>query len=131
MKSKYETIENLHRRAHKNDKAELLNEVPNLLESWGVKLRADDGVLYQINITKPENGILAVGLRYKKKDGTLTEDIIEFNASKPNEVSKYYKGKYERQRIEYEDTHKRQDISLTPFTSVNTCSLYVGGDNDS
>ena len=131
MKTKYETIEDLYRRMRENSDAELLIEIPNLLESFGIKLRKNDGVLHQINISNPENGVLAVGLRYKKKDETLTEDVLEFNASNPNEVSKFYKGTYERKRAEYKGTHKQQDISLMPFTSVNTCSLYVGGDNDS
>ena len=131
MESKYEIIKQLHRRINDCGKAELLKEVPNLLESWDIKRRGDDGELSQINISNPENGVLAIGLRYTKKDGTFTEDIFEINSSKPNDISKYYKGKYECERTEYKGTHKQQDISSSPFTSVNTCSIFVGNKNNS
>ena len=126
MDSKYEIIKELHRRACETGEAEVLKGIPGLLESWGIKLRTDDGELYQVNISNPEQSILVVGLRYKKKDGSLTEDIFEFNASCPNEISKYYKGQYERERTEYKGTHKQHNVSSSPYTSVNTCSLYTG-----
>ena len=126
MESKYEIIKELHCRARETGEAEILVGIPSLLESWDVKLRADDGEHYQVNISNPEQSILVIGLRYKKKDGSLTEDIFEFNALSPNEISKYYKGQYERERTEYKRTHKQQNVSLSPYTSVNTCSLYTG-----
>lgn len=125
MKSKYEIIEELHRRARESGDAEVLKAIPGLLVSWCIKLRTDDGELYQVNLSNPEQGIFVVGLRYKKKDGSLTEDIFEFDASSPNEISKYCKGRYERERKEYGGTHKQENVSLSPFTSVNTCSLYT------
>lgn len=131
MESKYKIIKELHRRTCETGQAVILKGIPSLLESWGSKLRTDDGELYQVNISNPEQSILVVGLRYKKKDGSLTEDIFEFNALCPNEISKYYKDKYERKRTEYKDTHKQQNVSLSPYTSVNTCSLHMGNKNDS
>ena len=131
MESKYGTIKELHHKAHETGKAELLKDVPSLLDSWGVKLRADDGVISQVNISNPANGVLVIGLRYIKNDGTFTEDIFEFNSSKPHEIAKFYKGKYERERTEYKSTHKQQNVSLSPYTSVNTCSFYTGNNNDS
>jgi len=74
---------------------------------------------------------LVIGLRYIKKDGSFTEDLFEFQSLKPNDISKYYKGKYENKRTEYRGTHKEQNISSSPFTSVNTCSFYVGDENNS
>lgn len=131
MESKYETIKNLHQRVSEFGKAELLKMVPNLLESWGIKSHVDDGVLSQINISNPENGILVIGLRYIKNNGTFTEDIFEVNSSNPNDIPKYYKGKYERERSEYKGTHKQKNISSSPFTSVNTCSFYIKKKYDS
>lgn len=119
MESKYETIRKLHCNVSDYGNAELLEEALSLLETWGIKSRADDGELSQINISNPESGIFVVGLRYLKRDRTYTEDLFVINAQKPNEVSKYYKGKYERENIEYKGTHKQQNISLFPFTSVN------------
>ncbi|MCU7918582.1 MAG: hypothetical protein KZQ95_09520 [Candidatus Thiodiazotropha sp. (ex Epidulcina cf. delphinae)] len=130
MKTKYERINELHRNVNESGRAELLQEIPGLLDSWGIKLRADDGQLIQINITKPENGLLVVGLRYLKKDETFTEDLFEFRSTKPSDISRHYKGKYERERIEYRGTHKQQNISSLPFTSVNTCSFYTSNKND-
>jgi hypothetical protein len=131
MRTKHETIDELHRKVNDSGLAELLIEIPGLLESWGIKRRADDGELTQINISKPENGLLVVGLRYLKKDKTFTEDLFEFSSLKPNEISKHYKGKFERERTEYKGTHKQQNISSSPFTSVNTCSFFTGNKNDS
>ncbi|MCU7932060.1 MAG: hypothetical protein KZQ90_14760 [Candidatus Thiodiazotropha sp. (ex Codakia rugifera)] len=126
MDSKYETIKKLHHKVNCGGNAELLKDALSLLENWGINRRTDDGVLYQINISKSENGIFVVGLRYIKSDKTFTEDIFVFTSQKPNDVSKYYKGKYERINKEYKGTHKKQNISSLSFTSVNTCSLHTG-----
>ena len=54
MESKYDVIKEIHRKAHGSGKAEVLRSIPGLLESWGIMLRKDDGELYQVNITNPE-----------------------------------------------------------------------------
>jgi len=131
MRTKYETIDELHRKVNETGQAELLEEIPRLLESWGIKRRTNDGELTQINISKPENDLFVVGLRYLKKDNTFAEDHFEFSSLKPDDISKHYKGKYERKRTEYKGTHKQQNITSMPFTSVNTCSYFTGNKNDS
>ena len=129
--SKYEIIKERHRRAHETGEAGNLKVIPRLLISWGTRLRADDGILYQATLSVPEPTVLVVGLRYEKKDESSTEDIVEFNSLYPNELAKYYKGRYERKRLEYKGTHKQQNVSLSPFTSVNTCSIYMGNKTNS
>lgn len=91
MESKFETIKEIHRMSHETGNTELLKNVPNLLKAWGVKLRDNDGVPCHVNISDPENGMLVVNLRYTENDETITEDIIEFDSLKPNEISKHYR----------------------------------------
>ncbi|MCD4692669.1 MAG: hypothetical protein K8R79_07140 [Calditrichales bacterium] len=126
MKTKYEIIKNIHSKANESGKADVLKSISSLFESWNIRLRTDDGELYQVNISNPEQNIIVVGLRYLKKDGSFTEDIFEFSSLSPNEVSNHYKGRYERQRTEYKDTHKQQNISESSFTSQNSCGYIVG-----
>ncbi len=91
MESKFETIKEIHRMSYETGNAALLKNVPNLLKAWGVKLRDDDGMPCHVNISDPENGILIVSLQHTTNDGTIAEDIIEFDSLKPNEISKHYR----------------------------------------
>jgi hypothetical protein len=128
MTTKYEQIKNIHELAvEANDENELHKILP-LLESWEIKQRGDDGKLLWTTLSVPTSvgGTIAIGYRYIKRDKTLTEDIFEISESNPNEVGRYYRGKYEDLRPEYERTHKEQNVGARSFTRVNTCSLYLG-----
>ncbi len=129
METKYKIIQEIHRDAR--IRADALASIPEILESWGIGLRTDDGMLYQINISHPDPNIFIVGLRYKKRDESFTEDLFEFSSMTPNEVTKHYRGSYERKRPEYIGTHKKQDVNLSNFTSVNSCSLLLSDSSDS
>jgi len=74
---------------------------------------------------------IAIGLRYKKRDQALSEDIFEIKKNDPDVVTPYYKGRYQAERAEYQGTHKLEDVGNDSFTSVNTCCLYLGGQNGS
>ena len=128
MNTKYEHIKNIHDSAVDANDANELRKILPLLESWGIKQRGDDGELLWTNLSVPTSvgGTIAIGYRYVKRDKTLTEDIFEISENNPNEVVPHYKGKYEYLRPEYKRTHKEQNVDVRSFTSVNTCSLYLG-----
>jgi len=133
MKSKYEQLRHIHDLAVTNHDASMLKEILKMLNSWDIKCRVDDGQLLWTNLSQPTSveETITIGLRYMKKDKSLTEDVFEVSSSNPEKVVSFYKGKYERIRLEYKGTHKRQDVRASSFTSVNSCSLYLGSENDS
>jgi len=130
MTTKYEQVKSVHDRAVETRDANVLRGIPSLLKEWEISPR-DDGQLQWINLSKPTSvkETITIGLRYIKRDQTFTEDIFELNNKKPDEVAKYYKGKYEQIRPEYKGTHKLQNVGTQSFTSVNTYCLYLGGKN--
>ena len=133
MTTKYEQIKNIHKKAVETHDANELRKIPSLLNDWGFRCREDDGELLWTNLSIPTSigETITIGLRYKKKDATLTEDIFELSEKDPNVVTPYYKGSYQKHRSAYERTHKQQDVEARSFTSVNSCSLYLGEKNDS
>ena len=133
MKTKYEQIRNIHDLAVEAHDANGLKEIPSLLNDWGVKCREDDGELLWTNLSLPSSigETITIGLRYRKKNATLTEDIFELSNKAPNQVTAHYKGKYQKHRSEYKNTHKEQDADPHSFTSVNTCSIYLDEKNSS
>ena len=133
MNTKYEQIKNIHKTAIESHDANELRKIPSLLNEWKFKCREDDGELLWTNLSMPESigETIIVGLRYRKRDTTFTEDIFEISAKNPNEVKAYYTGKYQKHCPEYKHTHKLQDVEARSFISVNSCSLYIGEKNDS
>lgn len=131
MTTKYEKIKKIHEIAVETHDANELRKIPLLLNDWGIRCREDDGELLWTNLSTPASigGTITIGLRYKKKDATLTEDIFELSEKDPNVVTPYYKGKYQTHRSEYVLTHKQQDVETRSFTSANSCSLYLGEKN--
>lgn len=111
-------------------------EIIDLLLRHGIKIRHDDGYLIQINLSIPttNTNVLVIGLRYKKKDTSLTED--RFLCSSDDSTGKlvinqYYKGALEGIYPEYKGTHKHQlynnwfDVKDNPITQVNTISYLL------
>jgi hypothetical protein len=133
MKTKYEQLRYIHDLAVKTNDASALREIPSLLNNWGFKCRDNDGQLLWTNLSLPTSigETITIGLRYKKNDQTLTEDVFEVNSGTPEVVDTYYKGKYQKARPEYAGTHKLQDVQEKSFISVNSCSLYMGRNNGS
>lgn len=129
MKTKYDQLMCIHDRAVADKDANALGEIPALLSSWGIRCRADDGQLLWTNLSVPTSvaATITIGLRYQKRDASLTEDIFELRKSDPDAVEAFYKGKYQRVRPEYSGTHKFQIVLTQSFTSVNTCCLFLGG----
>jgi len=133
MTTKYEQAKCIHDLAVKTHDASELRKIPSLLNNWGRKCRSDDELLWT-NLSMPMSigETIIIGLRYKKKiDGTLTEDIFELNNKNPDKLSPHYKGQYQLLCPEYKGTHKLQNVEDRSFTSVNTCCLYFGDNNDS
>jgi hypothetical protein len=113
-------------------------EVRRILSQHDIRMRQDDGDLAQLNFSLPqscESG-LVLGLRYRKRDGTLTED--HFLCTQPSEgleIVPYYRGSLERALPEYRGTHK-QDVDLVSgasspcpdgfVTNVNTITFTKG-----
>ena len=139
MNRTYSVLEVLWNRYLAGERQILESEVPRLLSEGDIKLRADDGELKQITISKPTTiqDSFVVGLRYSKRDGTHTEDHFlcrknQESSLEPVEIERHYKGKLERELPEYKGTHKEQvDFSRvvvidSPVTQVNTISYLVG-----
>lgn len=126
--TKYEEIRAIHEQAVRSQAPESLRAIPVVVGAWGIKVRTDDGTLLWTNLSVPSTtgDAIAIGFRYKKRDGTFTEGIFELGLQQPNKVERYYRGAYESARPEYAGTHKFQDAGMSSFTSVNTCSLYLG-----
>lgn len=127
MTTKYEQVKSVHDRAVETNDANELRNIPSLLNSWGIKCREDDGQLLWTNLSVPTSvgETITIGLRYKKQDETLTEDVFELNNKNPDVVTQYYKGRYQTLRPEYKHTHKLQNVGAHSFTTVNTCCLYL------
>ena len=91
-----------------------------MLRGWGIRQRADDGRLLWTNISNPTSRVdaLTIGLRYEKRDGTLTEDLFTIDAAKPDEVASHYRGKLQKIWKEYDSTHKQQNLMRESFTLV-------------
>lgn len=82
------------------------DEVIDLLERYGIRLRQKDGTLHQVNISIPtsvDNAII-IGLRYIKNNGSKIEDLFLFEQGK--NIVTGYKGMLERIVMEYAGTHK-------------------------
>ena len=128
MLTRYEQAKNIHGAAVETHDANKLLEILPLLNSCGIQCREDDGELLWTNLSIPTSvgGAITIGLRYKKLDRTLTEDIFELNEKNPDVITKYYTGSYQKFRSEYEHTHKRPDVETRSFRTVNTCCLYLG-----
>ena len=127
MTTKYEQVKSVHKSAAETGDANELRKIPSLLNSWGIKCREDDGQLLWTNLSLPTSigETITIGLRYKKQDSTLTEDVFELSKKDPDIVASYYKGRYQMLRPEYQGTHKQQDVDARSFTTVNTCCIYL------
>jgi hypothetical protein len=110
-------------------------EIRGILLEHGIRPRGDDGDLVQINFSLPTStpSALVLGLRYRKRDGSLTEDhfLCGWQADQRHVVP-YYGLRLKRTLPEYAGAHKAQvDLSghvnpiprEDPFTQVNTISF--------
>ena len=133
MMTKFDQVKSIHERAVETQDANALREIPAMLNHWGIICREKDGQLLWTNLSEPTSigETITIGLRYRKQDQTLTEDIFELSRNNPEKVTPYYRGKYQAVRSEYKGTHKFQGAVPQSFTSVNTCCLYLGGENGS
>jgi hypothetical protein len=95
MNTKYDQLRNIHDLAVKQNDAEKLRMIPQLLNNWNIRCRDKDGQLLWTNVSAPTSigETVTIGLRYMKEDRTLTEDIFEVSSSNPDTVDAYYKGK--------------------------------------
>lgn len=89
----------------KNPTAEVFLEI---LNKHGVKLRQKDGAFDHVTYSIPQSqkDCILIGVRYKKKDDTFTEDHLLFQ--KYFCMRKFYKRQIEKVLPEYEGTHKKQ-----------------------
>lgn len=126
--TKYEQVKSIHNLAVDTHDANKLREILPLLNSWEINCRNKDGELLWTNLSVPTSveESITIGLRYRKRGGTLTEDIFELQAQALGKVNPNYKDRYQKLRPEYLGHHKQQGIDGCSFTSVNTCSLYCG-----
>ena len=104
-----------------------------LLHSAGITIRRDDGRLRQMTLSRPTSAedTLVIGLRYDKRNRTLTEDL--FTVKRGFTIQPHYRGYLERQWPEYLGTHKKQvsyDVPLQldmGITFCNTITFPTGG----
>lgn len=91
-----------------NYTANFHQDIVNLLERHGIKLRQDDGSNPIATISHPISlpGTMVVGLRYTKEDLTKTEDYFLFQQRE--EIKRLYGTKLEKLIPEYKGAHKLQ-----------------------
>ena len=119
------------------DFEEVESQVRIVLSQHNIRLRQDDGYLVQINFSLPQSHSgLVLGLRYRKRDGTLTEDhFLCVDGPEGVEITPYYTAALEELLAEYRGTHKQQVDIAAAWTSlpsggvpilVNTISVARG-----
>lgn len=129
MKDAFSELEGIWSRCIENDRKNMFEEILDLLQDQGKRIRQVDGELWQITLSKPNSvsSGFVIGLRYVKKDGTLTEDLCTVERGRPIEC--HYKGRLQQQWPEYRETHKQEVVFAVvanepaPTTFVNTISL--------
>lgn len=91
-----------------NSPASFHQQIVDLLERHGIKLRQDDGSDPEATISHPTTlpGSMVVGLRYTKEDRTKTEDHFLFQHGK--EIKRLYGKRLEKLLPEYKGAHKLQ-----------------------
>jgi len=131
MMTIFDQVKSIHERAVETQDASALREIPAMLNRQGIKCREKDGQLLWTNLSVPTSvgETITIGLRYRKQDQTLTEDIFELSKNNPEMVTPYYKDQYQTVHPEYKGTHKFQGAGAQSFTTVNTCCLYLGSEN--
>lgn len=91
--------------------------VEELLREHGIRLRQDDGELFQINWSLPwsRQSVVVLGARYEKRDGSHTEDCFVFTPGPSSlDVVPQYRGSIERELGECRRTHKRYVDAFDP-----------------
>lgn len=78
----------------------------DLLNRHGINLRNKDGDLHEATFSVPKSisDALVLGMRYRKNDGSFSEDLFLFQKGQP--IQSGYKGELERVVPEYAGTHK-------------------------
>jgi hypothetical protein len=129
MKNAFAEIEEIGRRYIDDNRTNMGQEILDVLQDQGIRIRQDDDQLRQLTLSKPlsvDSGFV-IGLRYNKRDGTRTEDLFRVESGHP--IQAYYKGSLQRQFPEYQGTHKQRvvyEIVATepaPTTSANTIAV--------
>ncbi len=107
MSSPYEELKAITDAVYGEKRTEWTKDVLALLARNGIRERQDDGQLYEMHfsVCQSQENTLIVGLRYQKRDGSLTEDAFEFQPGK-QKIVKHYRGKIEKVHREYKGTHK-------------------------
>src|SRR5437867_119652 len=108
MKDALAEIEGIWQRYIDDNRTKMGQEVLDVLQDQGIRIRQDDGQLCQLTLSKPvsvDSGFV-IGLRYDKRNGTQTEDL--FRVEKGYPIKGYYKGALQQEFTEYRGTHKQQ-----------------------
>jgi len=111
MSDPYFEMEDIWARYLAGDRSKTSIDVLDLLTRQGIGLRQKDGELRQVTSSKPTSiphGFV-IGLRYVKRDGSLTEDHFAVEAGQKI-VEPHYRGTLERKWPEYRGTHKQQVV---------------------
>lgn len=87
-------------------RVEFHDQIVDILSRNGIKVRQNDGENPKVTVSHPSSQpeSMVVGLRYKKKDGTKSEDLFLFEKDK--KIEPYYRGKLEKIFPEYKNSHK-------------------------
>ncbi len=139
MSAAYSALERIWQRHVSGAVVDIETKIEHLLAQRGIKMRQDDGVLMQINLSIPTSieDAFVVGLRYMKRDGKCTEDLFLCRKNLCTEITQleiepYYKGRLEFILPEYHGTHRQQVVFTQPaapdtaITQVNTISFLKG-----
>jgi hypothetical protein len=113
MEAKYPTpfeeLKAIMDRAYETPERDFAIKVLALLKKNGIQQRQDDGKLVAVTFsiaTSGEPDTFVVGLRYRKRDQSFTEDTFIFTPG--NTIVRCYGKKIESIHPEYEGTHKQQ-----------------------
>ena len=117
-----------------------LVDIISVLAEDGKSLRQRDGDIFQITLSIPTSieQAFVIGLRYRKKDLSFTEDHFlchsEREGTSNENISYHFKRTLEHQLAEYKGTHKeipnREFTNTgTGFTDVSTHTLFTNNDS--
>ena len=129
MKDAFAEVERIWARCVTEGRKDIEGDILDLLKDQGIGIRRDDGSLKQVTLSIPTlvNSAYVIGLRYIKRDGTQTEDLIP--VEKGRSVEGCYKGSLQARWPEYDGTHRQQIVFAIvadeppPTTAVNTISM--------
>ena len=108
MDDSYDKLKSITDEYYAGQRTEWANDAIALLNEYGIKLRQKNGTpeIGTVSIPKSLANAIVIGIRYKKRDMSYTEDTFLFEKEKP--IKSLYRDNIEKLLPEYTGTHKKQ-----------------------